>query len=1241
MKRYVFFLCMWWAALGVGAQQFTTFDWQAMRIDSVLPVYTEVIPLETDYRMYNYQVTVDYPQYAPLKGHELEVATRHAAEIGESLQIDTHVGVQRGEGMIDVSFVPIVVRDGRFMKLLSGKVNITAIPKPGRVKTATRAKVASQSVLAEGRWVKISITEDGIYQLTRQSLQKMGFKNPERVHLYGYGGHRIAEDLSDTYDDLEEVPLYYNAAQDNWLFWGNGLVHWKGSTRVFNPYATKACYFLTEGEEASGIEEEAPCTGTPVASYDRFRHHVLYEKDEYAWFSAGCNLYDSQNFSSGGSRTYKLTTPGYDANGDLTIAFTASAETKTTLTSSVNGQPLPDLTLAATSKYTYATRVTSTLSVIGYGGEDENWQVKLSSTAGNDARLDYLALHYDRRLELTENGFLAFNLSYLTRDGLSRFQLKAPDRAKVMRIGSPGRPATLMPLTHEEDWTLSFTTEEPMQNFVCFDPDYTQFPQPQLVGEVECQNLHALDSLDMVIIVPASGKLTAEAQRLADAHAQYDGLRTAVVRADQVYNEFSSGTPDATAYRRLMKMLYDKVADKACAPRYLLLMGDCAWDNRMLSSAWRSATPDDYLLCYESDNSMSDTESYVMEDYFGLLDDGEGADLLRDKPDLGVGRFPVTTVAQARVMVDKCIRFMSRQNAGAWKNIYCMLGDDGDNNEHMVYADSVCRRVEVQTPQVEVRKVMWDAYTRVSSNKSNTYPDVEALMKEQMEKGALVINYMGHANASSLSHEYVLELEDFANNQSDNLPLWVTAACDVMPFDGSVDNIGEAAVLNPQGGALAFYGTTRTVYAIENLRMNLFFMRYLFGRDANGRRHAIGDAIRLAKNAIIIEGKEGSLKQNKLQYALLGDPALVMGVPARQVVVDSINGCPVAEDVVQLAAGTRVTVCGHLTTEEGLADDSFQGTVSMRVFDTQTQVTCFNNAGADKNFTFLDRGNPIYHALDSVQGGRFRMQFTVPVDISYSPGTARMVFYALSEQKDEASGYCESFSLDGTGMQLDADTLGPEIVAYLNEESFTDGDVVNAQPYFVARLKDDSGINASGIGLGHDLTLCVDGRADLTFNLNDYYTGDFGDATSGTVAYTLPHLDNGPHSLSFRAWDVLNNTSSCTFQFVVDGALKPSLLQVTASQNPAVEQTSFLVSYDRPGATCRFTLTVYDFAGRQLWRHESTGSSASGLYSIPWNLCTSAGGRLGSGIYFYRCTLQSDESKAVSKTQKIVVLNNK
>ena len=1238
MRKFVILLLCVLHGICSYAQDFTTLDWTVLRIDSVLPVYTEVIPLETDYRLYDYKVKVDYPQFAELSPSETEVAKRYAAELSDSIRVQQHLGIQRGEGMMDISFIPIVCRNQRYYKLLSARIQVIPSVKEASRRAApfrSRERYARQSVLSSGKWVKISLTADGIYQLTRQSLRKMGFSKPENVRLYGYGGHRLDETLASVYDDLQEVPLYYNAKHDNWLFWANGLLYWDGDERIFNPYANQACYFLTEADSPAEMTIADVPSGAVRNNYDSFTDHLLYEKDDYAWFTAGRNLYDAQNFSGGGSRTYKFSTSNSLGNERLTIAFTAGAESKTTLKPSVNGNALSEMTLSALSKYIYATASTRTTDVSQYStGAD--WNIRLSSTSGNDARLDYLSLHYTRKLVL-QQGFLAFSQS---GTGVSSFTIEAPEGAEVMRIGTPDNVPQLLKTTRKDN-ALTVVVDNPACRYVCFDPSYTAYPQPTVVGKVENQNLHALDSLDMVIIVPTSGKLTAEAQRLADAHAAQDGLRTAIVRADQVYNEFSSGTPDATAYRRLMKMLYDRAASKEQAPRYLILMGDCAWDNRMLSPAWYGVNPDDYLLCFESENSMSDTRSYIMEDYFGLLDDGEGKNLLNDKSDLGIGRFPVTTAAQAKIMVDKCIDYMQNRHAGAWKNVVCMMGDDGDENEHMEYANDVCEQIQQRNPQMEVRKVMWDAYTRVSTAKSNTYPEVETLLRKQNNEGALVMNYTGHANASSLSHEYVLELEDFAAFRGDNLPLWVTVACDVMPFDGKAANIGETAVLNPSGGALGFYGTTRTVYAIQNRTMNLYFMRYLFGTDSNGRRNTVGDAIRLAKNAIISAG-ESSLKENKLQYALLGDPALVIGAPLQQVVVDSINGKPVSSgSEIVLRAGSKVRVSGSVLGANRQLLPSFNGVLSCRVYDTETEVVCNNNAGASSEYTFTDRNSLLYDVKDSVRQGRFETSFTVPVDIHYDEGYGRMVFYAISNDRlTEAHGYTEAFVFSASDEQL-ADTLGPDIMASLCNEEFQNGDVVPSQPLFIAQLQDESGVNVSGNGIGHDLSICIDGRADYTYNLNAYYQGEFGNPTSGSVAFTLPALADGPHRLEFRAWDVLNNTSTAALDFVVNSKLKPQIMQLSASPSPAVDNTTFLIACDRPGADCTFVLEVFDFSGRKLWSHTATASSASGIYSVPWNLSTAAGGRLGSGIYLYRCTLTSGASKEVSKTQKLVILNNK
>ncbi|MCF0196803.1 MAG: type IX secretion system sortase PorU, partial [Bacteroidaceae bacterium] len=692
--------------------------------------------------------------------------------------------------------------------------------------------------------------------------------------------------------------------------------------------------------------------------------------------------------------------------------------------------------------------------------------------------------------------------------------------------------------------------------------------------------------------------------------------------------------------RRLLKMLYDRHVGTDAAPRYLLLMGDCAWDNRMVSTAWKKYNPDDYLLCYESENSLTSTSSYVMEDYFALMDDGEGGDLLKDKPDLGVGRFPVTTAEEAKVMVDKTIAYLEGNQAGSWRNLVCMLGDDGDANEHMKSCNDVAEMVKRNQKSIELRKVMWDAYDRVSTASSNGYPQVTKLLRKQMKDGAAVMNYMGHANTYALSHEFVLMKEDFADNKTDRLGLWVTAACDVMPFDGQVENTGETAVLTAGGGAMAFFGTARTVYASQNRAMNLNFMKYLFERDEKGRRNTIGDAICLSKNAIIASGSESIYKENKLQYALLGDPALVIGAPTNKVALDSINGKPVAETS-QLKAGQKITLCGHITDERDTPLTDFTGVLTARFYDNEQTIVCRNNAQAPETFSFTDR-TLIHFGQDSVRSGQFTLSFVVPVDINYSEETARAVFYAVDNaHRREASGYNEAFSFSGTSEEMKGDTLGPKIFAYLNTEDFQMGGTVNNTPYLVAKLEAESGISISGNGIGHDILLTIDDLASQTYTLNDYYVGEFGNYKKGTVAFSIPSLSDGRHRLTLRAWDVLNNTAATSLDFVVDASLEPNIARVYATQNPARSATTFIVNTNRPGSDCTVTIDIYDFKGTHLWTNTEHTSSDTGIFSMPWNLCTGGGSRLGTGIYLYRATVQCGRSRESTVAQKIVVINNK
>lgn len=1245
-------------------EKLTYLDWEIIASDTLCPVYSEAVPLESDYQSNDYRIVLEYPTWGKLSSEELALARKHAHNIGDSIAIEHYITVSRGKGLLNYHFVPIIKKGKEYRKLLSAKVLISPVPKPAQARTKSDAanRYAQHSVLASGTWKTIHITEDGMYSLSPAFLAQMGFENPDNVHLYGYGGHQQSHLLNadNDFDDLEEVPLY-RAPNGNLLFWGNGLVHWNGTERVFNAYANKATYFLTSGEPRKEIGTAAAYTGTTNQTITTKLGHALHEVDNYAWFRAGRNLVESTTFAGEKNKTYTLNGINSLGNERLTVVFTAS-EVSTPLKIWANGIEVAQKSISEPGSYMYYSEAKyPNMDVSQMNPGTDTWSITLATqgpfatSSRVLARLDYMAMNFTAPLHL-RNGYVHFgggisgtgpgtgSSSTVTSkySGATRFSnvgSNAGNDIKIMRIGRRGKPACLMP-AQQGNTGMTFTTADGTEEFVAFNPNHA-FPEPAIGQNIVNQDLHAINGVDMVIIVPASGKLTAQAQRLADAHAQYGNLNCVVVRADQIYNEFSSGTPDATAYRRFMKMLYDRGLAAGKAPRYLLLMGDCAWDNRMKSESWKSHSQDDYLLCNQSEISYSDTEAYCWEDYFGLMDDGEGGRPTKDVSDLGIGRFPVTTEEEAAIMVDKSILHMQKANAGEWRNKVVVLGDDGDNNTHMKDANLVAERIAETAPDVNIHKIMWDNYSRYNEGLYFSYPAVHALVGKHVEEGALMFNYTGHGGTYLMSHERVITIDDMKSWQSNRLPLWFVAACDITPFDSHESNLGETAVLSKNAVAVAFIGTVHTVYSSQNYRLNAFFSQYLFESDAHGQRNSVGEALRKAKESMVVNNTDGSQPQNKLQYALLGDPALVFGNPEAKVVLDSINGeCITGEQ--QVKGGSRVRLSGHIEQEPGKICSNFNGMVYLRLYDNKTEITTKGNAGSEP-FTYQDWSKEINNTMTNVVNGKFSTTMIIPKDINYSDENGRLVFYAIENCNSiEANGSNENFLVGGYSTELANDTIGPEIFMYLDKPEFMDGDAVSSKPLFVAELYDESGIQSNGNGIGHDLQLCIDGKPKKTYNLNSYFTQAYGDYSKGSIHFAeMPELEVGAHWLSLRTWDMMNNTSIKTLRFVVGEDIEAEVMSLMMDEDVVDGSVNFHIGYNMPGLECSFTMEIYSVTGAVQWRQEINTASDSGVVTIPWNGHNGNGASLKNGIYICRVTASYDDGKRSHKEKKFILRSNK
>ncbi len=1253
IRQLIFSLLLLYATLAKA--QFHSVDWGTVRGDSLLPQCTHVVDLPADYAAYSYFARIEYPEFVRMTPAEVARYSieEKFASLPEMPVVECHVGVQAKQAQLDVVFLPVVMRDDKFYRINSYKLVVDRQPVPQRQRAAAVAateRYTASSVLSTGKWVRIAVEENGVYKITDGELKKMGFANPSKVRLYGYGGHMLPEtDLASLPDDLVEVPLWRENGYV--LFYANGTIKWKYNNGRYihsqNVYSNYGCYFLTEGVENPMEFPKETLQQTTDAVYTSYADYALYEKEKKSLCSYGRVLVDNDAFSSTSSRAknYSFAIDGAtDEAAVVDLSFATGGE----IASRVVVLYGDFYTTAEVGSLSVGRAVSGEVGKIvegkflipgGVAGKSIFHLVHITDDNSLVGYLDYLRLNFRRLLAL--RGANTLFRGDMPEDGNARFDIAGCNvNTRVWNVSSP---SAIRELAGElKGTTYSVVAPADVNSNLVAVNIKGSFPSVKVLGEVPNQNLHAIRQADMVIIVPSNGKYLQAAERLADAHRVMDDITVEVVTAQQVYNEFSSGTPDVTAYRRLMKMLYDRAATSDDAPKYLLLFGDGWYDNRMLTFSGRKQ--EDYLLCYESLNSVDAIQSYVLEDYMGLLDDGEGGNHLRDKVDLGVGRIPVQSVADADAVVNKLIAYMQNKSAGDWQNRILLMGDDGDDkmpNQHMKDADVIASVFERQYPSYIVNRIYWDDYPIEVSATGARYPAATKDIYASLAKGALMVNYSGHGSSNLLSHEMVWKASDMAAVKSPRTPFWVTASCDIGPFDMGDNSVAESAILNAEGAAIGLFTTTRTVMQSYNSVINKEFSKLLMQPVTTGEVMAVGDAVRMAKCNVIAAGTDRTV--NKLQYVLLGDPALRLKYPGYRVVVDKMNGVDAVQNVAQVSAGSLLNVEGHVETMDGNLAEEFTGVLYSTLFDSAVEVNTRDNTGLG-SYSYTAYNKTLFTGNDSVNGGRFSINMPIPLDISYSNDFGMLNLYAVdTAYVSSAQGHFVNFVVGGTADDFENDSIGPEVKMYLNSPSFVDGDDVNATPTLVVELYDENGINIMGTGVGHDITAIVDNDPRHTYNLNSSFVSAVGDYKRGTISMPLNRLDAGEHTLTLRAWDLYNNSSFAKISFNVDPSLVPEFVELKVNPAPVIagNATTFTLVHDRPQSEIDVRIDVFNVQGQLMWSNIEQSVCDGNTYSCSWNGTAQGGQPLSTGVYIVRAYITEGGVASATKTGKFVVVNNK
>jgi hypothetical protein len=1113
--------------------------------------------------------------------------------------------------------------------------------------TATGAVYAPRSVLAEGKWVQLEVKETGIYRLTFEEIRAMGFEDPAKTRVYGCGGWMLEEDFSKPcIDDLPETAVFVERGNDGvfgagdfLLFYGRGVVQWTYEERSDsyvhrnNPYANAGYYFIGEDERGPlemPTEESLEQTMVSVSTFDDYRVH---ERDEVAVLSSGRELF-GESFVGNPSQTFGFRIPGItNEAGKVSLSFAGAPQVSTPATLSVGGEPLLSLPIEPTGSSTYVKATQKQGVAVWNGNKTEDVAVNVSYVAtGSVAYLNYVAVNVKRSLRSYDEAYTFFRCRENRQTAVKYVIEGVGPGLQVWNLSEVGNIRRVQ--TGTEGANLSFgaaTVSTP--EYALVDPSRV-FPSPKVVGVVRNQNLHGLPQTDMVIIAPEVYASLAE--ELAEKHRSLQGLTVVVVQPEWIYNEFSSGTPDATAYRRFMKMFYDRATTEEEKPHYLLLFGDGFFDNRRLTKEGTQLNGKYYLLSYQFENSVNETESYGTDDYFGFLDDWEGVALGSNRLDLGIGRFPVSSLEEAETVVRKTLDYMENRNYSTWKNTVIFTADDTDPVfgycDFAKDADELASIVEKDYPSYMVVKSYMDAAQSVDVNGKRTYPDAKGKLMNTLKEGCFLFNYTGHGNPSSMSAKDMMHISTIRQMNFTSLPLWITATCDFGRYDDSKLSAGEEVLLRKNSAGIALFTTTRVVYGAQNQALNRHIIRNTFSQ-LDGKYRTLGDILRESK---LDQGSDN----NKLNFILIGDPALQLNYPEWEVALESVNDQPVEDDTMtNFRALDYVTLKGAVKDKQGNRMESFDGQVQATVFDGRRVIQPVTAPLTETDeWSFADYPNIVYKGGAPIENGQFSLSFRVPLDISHAASPGKMNFYAWDKDRHvDAAGFFMDYTLSGTSDYANLNELGPDIEEmYLNAAGFRNGDLVNETPFFYASVFDEDGINRTGSGLGHDITICVDNNPAWIYNLNNYFTSgdEFG---HGVVGFSMPELTAGPHRLVFKVWDILNNSTTDSLQFTVVKGLQPRISDVRAMPNPAKGRTVFAVDHDRPESVLEIELRVYDLAGRMVWSYSETGSSRVSQ-TVEWDLKNGNGWQIAPGVYVYQAFIKTTGGKEATRSKKLIVL---
>lgn len=1219
-------------------------DAKSMGISGLIPHYYKEIQLQNDETIGDIEITNRIEDSYAVNADYYNILEK---ELTENYPIHYEIVEINDTRVAKIHFpciaygtLPLVVN-----RLQSFELNYTIELTDKNNSKTSHTNFSSESAFKTGEWYQFSLSESGIYKLSYEQLINSGIDfssySASNIKMYGFGGVLAEANNDFRHEDIPEIAIKVVDGGDNSfdtgdyiLFYGEGpdTWHYSNEDKVFNHkiniYSRSSYYYVTLSEgpglRVNTIDNSQSSNYTSNSfidfdfiddeTYNLINSGRRWFGDKFEFQTDYQYSFNFNNIKSGSPISLKAV---FAARSNVSSRFTVSMfnESKSVSISAVASGSYPSYAKEGVINWELTPSSSNSNILI-----DVNYNQPLSGSTG---WLDFIEINVERNLIYSEGQIAFRDPSTIKQSRITEFKItnNSSSNPIIWNISDPVLPSNI---DYNGSSNIDFVIPTPsLKEFIIYTEDAVK--RAEYVKEVANQNLHAEINHEYIIITHPL--FIDQANELADFHRENSDMDVFVSTLEPIYHEFSSGKQDVSAIRDFIRCVYNN-SDSDKRLKYLLLFGDASMDylNRIENNT-------NMVPTWESYESFDPIKSIATDDFFGFLDENEG-DLIYDEVNIGIGRFPVVNVTEAQQMVDKVKHYKSNDvNVMAdWRNDICFIADDEDNNTHIGQADDLSILVDSIYPTANLDKIYADAYIQESTPAGQRYSKMNEAINERVDKGTLIISYTGHGGEVGWGQERFLDLPDIESwTNYDKLAVFLTATCEFARYDDPArTSAGELVLLNPQGGGISLFTTSRATYASSNFTVSTNFYKNAL-KKKNGEYLTMGEILKETKLA------SGS-GTNVMKFILLGDPALKINIPNNEILVTNIinNGSNVEADTIN--ALSNITIKGIVTDENQSVLTNFNGSVYPTIFDKPVTVSTLGNDDDSPIFDFELQKNILYKGEADVINGEFEFTFIVPRDIAYKFGNGKISLYASNSIID-ASGYDNEIIIGGYDDNYSEDNEGPEISLYINNTNFIHGGTTNENPILLAFVSDESGINTTGNGIGHDISATLSTDPNNVKVLNNYYIADINSYKSGAISFPFFNISNGTHTIEFKVWDIHNNSSKSSIDFVVASSGTMALEELFNYPNPVIDFTTFSFEHNQSGEDLEAIIDIYGIDGKFVTRiQEDFYADGYRNNQIKWDVTDQSGNKLSKGVYVYKLSLRSNDGIEASQSNRLVII---